>query len=344
MGNPIFRGTLSGTPFVNKHVDILHEDLLIKLDSSSLFAEVIVKYHINSSRKGTQIPFLFYASEFYGEFSVKFDGKEVSTRKCPYSYDQFPETEFNDFAYFFEDSSNVYDKNSYVIDSIRNYDFSINMEDMKYFEGDISVGKHIIEVTYKAYRWENRRNIMKEYNFRYALAPAKYWRSFGSLSLVVDARALDGDLSLNLGKPHVGTTDTIARWDFNSLPVDIVDISYVPNVSFLADLLLTIKPVRIGGIVIVLLLLIHLKLTSSYRQKSLNKRKNRIAIAGGILNPLFSVFAWIGAITLCSSALGQHAGHVGGLSLLYLGWYPLALSIYLLVFLLLNYVVKRAGY
>jgi len=61
-----------------------------------------VKYHINSSKDGFQIPFLFYASEYLDSFSVKIDGKEVGINDIPYDFKIPENTKFQDFSYFFE--------------------------------------------------------------------------------------------------------------------------------------------------------------------------------------------------------------------------------------------------
>jgi len=56
MASPVIEGTLGGRPFVSEYVDVIHEDLFIKIDENFEYASFNVKYHINSSKDGFQIP------------------------------------------------------------------------------------------------------------------------------------------------------------------------------------------------------------------------------------------------------------------------------------------------
>ena len=81
MANPVIEGTLGARPFVSQYVDVVHEDLSIKIDENFQYASFNVKYHINSSTDGFQIPFLFYASEYLDSFSVTIDGVKVEIQE-----------------------------------------------------------------------------------------------------------------------------------------------------------------------------------------------------------------------------------------------------------------------
>ena len=64
MANPVIKGTYGGRPFVSEYVDVVHEDLFIKIDKNFEHASFNVKYYINSSKGGVQIPFLFFAKSY----------------------------------------------------------------------------------------------------------------------------------------------------------------------------------------------------------------------------------------------------------------------------------------
>ena len=101
MANPVIEGTLGGSPFVNKYVDVIHEDLFIKPDKSFQYATFNVKYHIDASRDGVKIPFLFYASEYSGSFTVTVDGTPIPIQDIPYGLKKHENRKFKDFSYFF---------------------------------------------------------------------------------------------------------------------------------------------------------------------------------------------------------------------------------------------------
>jgi hypothetical protein len=227
MANPVKQGTFGGRPFVSKYVDVIHENLFIKIDKDFEFASFNVTYYIHSSIDGFQIPFLFIASDYLDSFTITIDGKKVSIQDIPDEFEVPENTKFKDFSYFFEPPS--YDDYSHVtVDLSSKGGRVFDLNQMIYFETDITKGRHVIEVNYKATKWTHKLKKGNEFSFRYALSPAKYWKSFGTLNIKVDASECAKELTSNLGQPKNGNLRLLAEWDFDHLPVEMLQINYMP--------------------------------------------------------------------------------------------------------------------
>jgi len=339
MANPVIEGTFSGRPFVNQYVDIVHEDLFIKIDPNFEFADVQVKYHINSSEDGVQIPFLFYASEYFNSFSVKIDGRAVQTKDIPFDLKISETTKFKDFAYFFEGKSSEHYRTA-LAENLGKNGFYIYSPDMLYFETDISKGTHLIEVSYKAKKWIDGLDEINKYSFRYALSPAKYWKSFGTLDVIIDASEFESPLSTNLGHPIEGNIDAIGKWHFDSLPEELVQIEYIPKVSPIAEFLLSIGAGRLACLTGLLLAIIHFIFLRRYRKRNPSQGLSLSLVIGALLIPfifLMSIGYYDGFIELF---IGQHASQKGGSAFMAIIVYPYFLVIYGAFFLIINTWMK----
>ncbi len=338
MANPVIEGTLGACPFVSAYVDVIHEDLFIKIDKNFEYATFNVKYHIISSKDGFQIPFLFYASEYLDSFSVKIDGKEVTLNTISYDFKVPENTKFKDFSYFFENQD---DYSSVLIKNSPNGGFYVSLRDMIYFETDITQGKHIIEVNYRATKWTDARNWVKEYSFRYALSPAKYWKSFGTLNIKLDATDFNKEISTNLGKPKNGDLNSKAEWKFNRLPTEILFINYTPQTSKFAQILINITPRGLAYITGGVLAILHLLIVIWYRKKNPLKRFSIAVIAGSILMPLLFLISWMNYYDVIDFYIGEHAGGTHGYTFFVLLLYPVIMPIYWLIFWLIDKRIKK---
>ncbi|MEM7162648.1 MAG: hypothetical protein AAF487_09450 [Bacteroidota bacterium] len=335
MANPVMEGTLGGSPFVNAYVDISHEDIYIQINEHFELASFKIAYHISSSKEGIQIPFLFYASEYADDFSVKLNGKPLLIQTIPSAYNIPERTKFNDFAYFFEKPAYT-DYSQVLLEDAPGSGFQIALKDMIYFEADIPQGTHIIEVSYKANKWTDSWDWIKEYSFRYALSPAKYWKSFGSLSVKIEAHRCDYELSTNLGDPQMGNLNEIAEWEFDHLPAEILKISYVPKISSTAQSLIALQPSGLALITGLFLALIHFYIMLRYRKRFPHKRFSIVLILGSILVPFIFLLSWMYYFDFIDYQIGIHAGRAHGYTFISMVFYPLILAIYGLVFWLID--------
>ncbi len=345
MASPMVEGTLGTFPFINQFVDVTREDLHIKIDSNFKYANIHVKYYINTLKDSVQIPFLFYDSEYLNDFTVTIDGKKVEIKKIPNQFKTVKDTKFKDFAQFFEKNNDYNNKETAKIEMPAYRDFYITLDNMLYFETDISKGEHLIEVTYRARRWIDKSGWVKKYSFRYALSPAKYWKSFGTLNVKIDATEFKEEITTNLGKPHKEDINNIAQWKSNELPVDVIHITYEPEISGTAKFFSRLGPIILTGITGIILILLHWIMIFRYRKKHPEKKYSTPVIAGSILIPLLIIIIWGLYYFLIDALIGEHAGNASGgvamviLTLFYI--YPFFTPVYWLVNWLIDKYFKK---
>lgn len=330
MANPVRNGTLGSRPFVNQYVDVTHEDLFIKIGKDFKYASFNIKYHINSSMDGFQIPFLFYASEYLDSFIVKIDGKEVVMKDISYDFKVPDSTKFKDFSYFFEKGYNN-ESSTVTVQNSLNSGFIITLQNMIYFETDLSKGHHVIEVSYRATKWTDSSDWIKEYSFRYALSPAKYWKSFGTLTIKIDATDFSKELSTNLGAPKSGSFKAVADWEFNKIPTEILQINYTPKVSKTAQKLMNHGPFQLAYFTGIILMIVHLAVVIWYRKKNPRKKYSLPLIIGCVLIPFIVLFCWVNYYDLIDSYIGTHAGKSHGYTFFVMALYPIIMPGYLLI-------------
>lgn len=326
MANPMLEGTLGTRPYLALNVDVIHEDLNITLDKDFEIARFEIAYHIKALDSGIAIPFLFYASDYLDEFEVLLDGKPVEVFDIPYSQDIQLGSKFNSFAYFFDDQHSSEPR--FDLDMSSNGSYHLSLGDMLYFESDISIGEHIISVSYNASVWIDRSDWVKTHSFRYALSPAKYWRSFGTLDVNLNARANNMELTSNLGPPTSGEIDSIARWHFDELPTEVLEIIHKPKISSTAETLINIEPRGIAIIVGIILVIIHLIWVVWYRKRHPESRYSVAVIFGSIVAPLFFLFSWLYAYDFIDYHIGENAARFHGYTFFVILLYPFILPVY----------------
>lgn len=329
MASPVTPGSLGAPPFVSEFVDITHEDLSIRLDASFMRASVTATYHIYAHKDGRQIPLLFYASEYLEGFSVTIDGNPVAFSKDLGIYDDAQDGKFADFADLF--ASVATDGNYIEMKESEAGGILITPEDMRYFETDLTKGNHTIEVSYTATVWLEKTEWVTGYSFRYALSPAKYWKSFGSLSLTLDARAFATPISTNLPAPDQGSIDSVATWSFAALPAEIIMIKHTPKVNRAAKALIAIGPMWLAVLTSLIFILLHYQLIHWYRNRKPSARFSPVVIIGSIVVPLAFFILWVAFYPIIDAVIGPNASHYHGYIFLVIVFYPIVLPIYWLI-------------
>lgn len=340
MAEPVQRGTFGSRPFTNEFVDVLHENLFIRLDEQFKFADFEIEYEIESSKNGIDIPLLFYASEYYDDFTVFMDGKKVEIKDIPFDLQTPDNTKFKDFSYFFEYNERNSRKETVWIGYSANRAIGAKISNFLYFETDIPKGKHKIRVTYTATNWRDGWDWINEYSFRYALSPAKYWRSFGTLSLTIDATNFNHPINVNVGNPSHGNIDSVAVWTFENLPEEVLKVSYKPKVSAVAGALMFIGPGGLAGITGLVLVICHIAAVIVYRKRKPEIRYSAVVIIGSILLPLIFVFSWMYFYSFIDDVIGENASRRHGYSFLVIFIYPVIMPAYWFVVYLLDRYVK----
>lgn len=328
MSSPIREGTQVSAAFSSKDIQILSEHIRVKIDKTSGTAKFIVEYTIQSDVSGQQIPLLFYAQDYQDSFLVWVDNQRIDIQKIPEKYTHIRESPFSTFAAPFERSNRANGADEVTIHWSENSAFVYRINDLKYFEADITKGTHKVRVEYIATAWTDASGWVKEYSFRYSLTPAKFWKSFGTLSIEVEQEGEVKELSTNLGRPIEQKFDTINNWKFTKLPAEYFEFSYVPDVNMFAQTLIFITPLGIAVIIGILLFIWHLMLVRRYRRRFVNKKYSPVVIAGSLIVPFLVILSYIYAYPLIDNIIGEAAGRHHGYVFLMIVLYPLFLPIY----------------
>lgn len=295
MASPYFRRSELAESYTSRDVDITREEIFVKiLDHDRAFFRV--RYFIESDVDGRQIPLLFDTMiETVEDFTVTVDGLPVEIR-----------------------SNRVSDGHLDVWEDSLKYDLRFLMPDYDrtyvFFEADLPQGQHIIEVAYHALSEIDKGSMIMEYRFEYNLEPAHYWRSFGGLTLTVDAADWEGECLLCFmgGEPTlIDQTHSVA---FDELPADSFLIELSPKLTDLAEFV-----VYGGGdsaIVIIIIILVsaaYILTVVRYRIKVYPQRRVSRAVAWGMfIFPIILCLLWFFAFDLFDAIIGEHASRRHG--------------------------------
>jgi hypothetical protein len=336
MASPYRDGTKVAAAFTSRDVDIISERINVTLNKENSTADYFIEYRIRTEADGIQIPLLFYAVDYKGDFKVWVDDEEVKVQKIP---DDYLGKTYEGFSGSYNNRD--IDKAEVVIKWRENLNVLYKLSELKYFEAGLTKGEHIIRVKYTANLWENRSNWVKEYGYRYSLSPAKFWKSFGTLEITVNAVGFGEDLKTNLGKQTSGRLDSAAVWKFDKLPVDVFEVSYIPKINSTATFLLKLEPFGLALIIGIALAIIHLFMMWKHRQTNPGKRFSWVMILGSFVVPGIILFYYVYSFDIIDSAIGEHASRYHGYNFLVLFIYPVVLVVYLLVMWVIDSLMKK---
>lgn len=310
MGPPWRGGTNSARPFLNAHVDILKEELTIRPDRNFRTALYDIRYHISAKKDGIAIPLLFIALDKNSDFRIEVDGKEVALLDIPGDYTT-DHPGFQDFRYFFEKAD---DGNERVqVKDTQNGGRLYALSHLKYFHVDLSKGAHVIHVSYTAFPWEDLSDgWVKTYDFRYALSPASYWKSFGKLYLTIDASACKHPLKLLLDRHTEIQPGAIVRQTLNGIPSEMLRLSYEPTITGFPAFLLSVGPFPIALAIGIPLLICYFLLIRLLCRRNPGRSLRLFIVGGGAVISFAFVYSWIYAYDRIDHALGQHSANYHG--------------------------------
>lgn len=341
MASPYEYGTLSSSPLSSKNIDILSENIVIKIDRKFKNAHYFIEYTIKNEKDGIQIPLLFYAKDFKENFRVWLDNKEMTIMNIPENYIEQKNPQFNDFSYLFnkekKENSNI--KFYWGEDT----GFLADLNNLKYFEAQLPKGEHKIRVDYIGTTWMDKWDWVKEYSFRYSLSPAKYWKSFGKLNVTI-IQELEKDIDVNLGIPTNGKIGRISKWTFNKLPKDDIEIRYTPKISNLSQKLISIGPFKLMLIFGLIVLIIHLLLIIWYRRTFKTAKYSWAVLIGSIVFPYLILHSYMDFFDIIDNLIGKHASRFHGYTFFIMLTYPFVAPLYWLMIKEFDklFILKRA--
>ncbi len=342
MASPVNRGTLIGDPFLNNYVRVLHENLFITLDDTYDYAKFDIEYIIESEKDGINIPLLFYAYGYDADFVVLLDGKQITLKKFTdfWNSSKINKNKLTNFNILY--TTDIEEVVNVNVDFDNGNSQRLRIKDFIYFETDLTKGKHIIKVSYKATAWSYKHSRLIETGYKYVLSPARFWKYFGTLDIKIDAQKLSSKIETNLGKPTKGTVKTIANYHFSEIPVDVISINFVPQISSFAKFLLKIEYFFIAIFFMLPLVYLHFKLMQKYRKQNSEKKLSAIAILGSLLLPSIFIFVLLFTSFFIDYFLGNYAsGQVGYGAFFSFLFLPKFILYYLPFSLIVDYIFRK---
>jgi hypothetical protein len=341
MASPILIGSTVGEPFIAQNVEILQENIYITLDSSFQLATYHIRYELKAMSTSNDVPMLFYAPEIHSNFSVLLDGKSVPLMPfSAYSSDKVAIEQYFE-PYYADNKENADVEIPLGLDNSEKT--SISISELKYFLMNFDKPTHIVDVYYDAKPYIDKRGWVKKYIFRYSLAPARYWKSFGDLNIHLDATQFRETISTNIiAETFSGDSQERASWTMHDLPKDeMILINYVPSVSALAKWMIRISPFGFAVILAAFMVFIHLFIISNYR-KSQSKGFLWIKVFGIILIPIIVYISMLLFYDLTYKAIGIHAAKSQGYGLVFLIiLVPIAMLGYGMIVFLWDYFMQK---
>jgi len=328
MASAIREGTFSSSAISSRNIDIVKEKINLKIADDFRTAFYQVEYFIRADTNGRQIPLLFHAQDYKGDFKVWVDNQEVKLLTIPSEYEITANSHFEKFSSYFSQPSEEGKPETVVIYWQKNQGLVYNLSDLKYFEADLTKGEHLIRVEYTASVWTDVSDWVKEYSFRYSLSPAKYWKSFGSLEISLDASDFKYAIKTNLGNQTKGQLDSIAVWNFSKLPDDFFEISYKPKISAFARTMIAVGPSGLTIIFTLLIFFLHFIAIKKYRHIRPKKKYSWAVIVGSIILPFFVLISYILSFGIIDSMIGKEAGNHHGYTFQVIILYPFLLALY----------------
>jgi hypothetical protein len=338
MASPTRRGTLSSAAFSSRDIDILREQIRVTISNDFKSASYVINYFIRTETAGLQVPLLFHAKDYLGNFKVWVDDKEVTLLDIPYQY-RGTDSSFNKFSGSFK-SATPDDDMETEIQWDAHSSSSYKLKDLKYFETSLSKGEHNIRVEYIANAWIDRSNWVNEYSFRYSLSPARHWKSFGSLEITLNAPSTNGTLSTNISAPTSGDIYSAATWQFSKLPADFLEFEYHPKLNSTAKAMIKMSPTGMCIIIGMLLASLHFLAIYKYRRSHAERKYSPIVIAGSMVVPFLALLSYILLFDLIDAAIGPEASRYHGYTFMVMVFYPLLLPCYWGISWVIDRVIK----
>jgi hypothetical protein len=321
MASPYAEGSEIGTTFLNRHAKVLYEKLTIRPDATFEQATVEAVYNIYLDSTGIDIPLLFVARDYLGDFRVFVDGKR--TEAIPLSQSSIGFLKRLPYGWEKVLDSAATDHSSLTISWSSWNQAELGMDDLLYFETPLDSAYHNIKVRYEAKTWVDHSDWIKQTSLSYSLSPAKYWQDFGELELILDNSNFVKNLRLrSIGEPQEGSIENIAIWRFDKLPTDVLVFEHTPKVSRWANLLMGIGPLGISLICILPFVLIRFLLLSRFRKRK-PKKFNPWILIGGLVVPIIWGIIMLNSYSWIDAAIGEAAGGMQG--------YMIALGLLILV-------------
>ncbi|MFM8347010.1 MAG: hypothetical protein ACKOAR_03090, partial [Bacteroidota bacterium] len=306
-----------------------------------LSAHFLVDYRIRTGVDGVQVPLLFHALGYRNGFRAWLDGIPVSLKDLPEEYRRPDAAPFGNFSAPFTHSLPE-------VGAGEEAWYRFDPAALLYFETDIVRGDHQVRVEYDAQAWSDVSGWVTTYRHFYSLYPARFWKSFGSLEVVIKADGLDADLFTSMDDTRTAHQPDTFNWRFTSLPADGFVITVNPRISTLASLLIRLGPDKLALLLTIFLVVIHWYMLLSGRYRNPERKRTALVTGGSLLVPFFALLGYVLVFPVMDAVIGPEAGRHHGYVFLILIIYPMVAPIYwLLVWMtdrwFKSWVIRRQG-
>jgi hypothetical protein len=292
MASPYVINTLAASLLTSKDVEVLSEKIVVNINKDFSIARYNITYYLKSEITGKDIPLLFYAKSVTDTFfSVSVDGKPLKI------FDSIPQAYYQRFNFDTDTVSIHWGMHSELCP----------LSELKFFELPVTNQQHRVEVQYYSYVSENSSNWIKEYFFTYSLSPARHWKSFGKLEIIINQEQFR-PIATNLGTPGEQNIGLVNSWVFDTLPADYFIISYTPPMSMLAKVLIQLHPINLTLTAQLMFFGFFLFKAIRFRKKHPQIKRNKWNLPGAILTAFFFPFGLWLMYELTELALGPHKG------------------------------------
>lgn len=330
MQQPWIDGSSYSGMFIAEHADILHEDLFIDIEPGFEHAVFRIRYEIECSEDGHAIPFAFLAltgnnhwdEEFDDGFTVELNGKLLSTNVPPDS------TEITLRDAFDKQIDSIFSEGATSLEIWQ----LLRPEDreLKFFSANLNRGKHVIEARYRAAAHIDLSEYVREYRFHYALGPARHWKSFGSLNLVVNAGPDAATLTSNLPDSLFKREGQVLSAQFDGIPLDVIELRFTPEVAGFTSFVLWLSPFGTALIFIAPFFWLHIHMMHRWFGLKTGRWKYYVAfILGGLVVPFLFLAFLLLSDELTDYLIGAHAGGLHGTIYPIMFLWPFVFLIYL---------------
>jgi len=337
MASPFLAGTQAASPFVSNYVNITSETITIVPHKDLATATFFIEYKIQALQSGNAVPLLFYAVDYKDSFEVWFDNTPVILTPVPDQFIAKDGTKITGFDNLFQ----ILDTLSHLPDTMGNMqNMLIRQSDLKFFNIDMPAGEHTIRVKYVARTGSNRSNWINIYSVNYMLAPARFWKSFGTLNVIINTSEISDSISTNLGKPQKADNNQLV-FHFNAIPSDYLLINIYPQMPAKAQKLIQFKLENISRIIGVILFVIHLLLIYFYRKSNINVKFSWVMIVGSIVLPFLAFLSYPLTINYIDNIIGIHASKYHGYIIFIFFLYPLVVLPWWIATWLLDRLLAR---
>lgn len=336
MASPKTGGSIQGDVILSKDIDVISEKIWIAVSKNFHDAKFDIEYTLNNPKDATlKIPLIFIAFSYRKDFTAKLNGSQsimFQSIKSLMEKNQTPE-------FFNRLDKDLKNSNQIILKWANGEMQYADPDECFYAEIELPPGESIVRLSYDAFAEIDRSGWVKSYSFNYSLSPAKFWKSFKNLSIILLLPDHE-NFHTNVGKAHSLVGNSMI-WFFNKLPGDMFTFRVTPPIPTTAKFALNISPIGFVWIFGILFLIIHIFINRWYRLKFPKQKFSVTVILGSLLFPFLTLAVYLISESVIDWLIGEHASDYHGYSFMIFIFYPVVVIIQWLITWIFDRLHKR---